>query len=426
MITDANKDIDGIEYNYLNLPTRISFGGVNMNNEIFYVYDATGNKIEKRVFTTLGGGASQTNTTQYASNGAVYKNNVLQFIPIPEGYVMPVSGDNWQYVYQYKDNVDNVRLTYSDSNNDGSINPSTEIISEKNYYPFGMLQKGYNNVITTNANSIAEKFQYTGKELQEELGLNLYDYGTRMYDPALGRFMSVDKLADHLRQINRSPYAYGWNNPVYYNDPDGNCPQCISGAIVGAVVEILSQVGSSMLLDGLSFEESLDVLDYSDIAVETGIGALSGALDGGSSKLAKFLVKKKNRKLLAKLLGVGINLTIDVINASAKNIFNAEEDVLTTDDLIEILISAGLGEFADELLPKVSTKKVDKKIDKQTKKSKNSKSKKKRKKAKKKAKKAKRVKAVIDGANSVASETATSAATTGGKKVIDETKKEEN
>ncbi len=58
MITDTNKDIDGIEYNYLNLPTRISFGGVNMNNEIFYVYDATGDKIEKRVFTTLGGRAS--------------------------------------------------------------------------------------------------------------------------------------------------------------------------------------------------------------------------------------------------------------------------------------------------------------------------------------------------------------------------------
>jgi RHS repeat-associated protein len=350
---------------------------------------------------------------------------VLQFIPHAEGYVTPeVNG--FKYVYQYKDNVDNVRLTYSDSNNDGSINPSTEIISEKNYYPFGMLQKGYNNVITSNANSVAEKFQYTGKELQEELGLNLYDYGARMYDPALGRFTSVDKLADHLRQINRSPYAYGWNNPVYYNDPDGNCPQCISGAIVGAIVEVLSQVGSSMLLDGLSFEESLEVLDYTDIGVETGIGALSGALDGGASKLAKFLVKKKNRKLLAKLLGVGIDFTVDIINSAAKNVFNAEEDVLTTDDIIEILISAGLGELADELLPKVSTKKVDKKIDKQTKKSKNSKSKKKRKKAKKKKKAAERKKAALDGVNSTASGTATSAATTGGKKVIDETKKEEN
>lgn len=119
-------------------------------------------------------------------------------------------------------------------------------------------------------------------------------------------------------------------------------------------------------------------------------------------------------------------MTVDVINASAKNIFNAEEDVLTTDDIIEILISAGLGELADELLPKVSTKKVDKKIDKQTKKADESKSKKERKKAEKKKTAAERKKAAIDGVNSTASGTATSAATTGGKKVIDETKKEEN
>ncbi len=415
MTIDRNKGISNITYNHLNLPTSVTVGGNDNLGVISYIYDATGVKLKKTV--TNG------TTTEYAGN-FIYENGKLQFMSHAEGTVSPNDVDDYSagfdYTYNYTDHLGNIRLSYT--NNNGTV----EIVKESNYYPFGLQHKGYNNVVSSNANSVASKFKYTGKELQEELGLNMYDYGARMYDPALGRFMSVDKLADHLRQINRSPYAYGWNNPVYYNDPDGNCPQCISGAIVGAVLEILSQVGSSMLLDGLSFEESLDVLDYSDIAVETGIGALSGALDGGASKLAKFLVKKKNRKLLAKLLGVGIDLTVDVINASAKNIFNAEEDVLTTDDIIDILVSAGLGELADELLPKVSTKKVDKKIDKQTKKAKNSKSKKKRKKAKKKAKKAERAKAALDGVNSAASGTATSAASTGGKKVIDETKKEEN
>lgn len=36
----------------------------------------------------------------------------------------------------------------------------------------------------------------------------------------------VDALSDHPNQIDKSPYAYGWNNPVNLTDPDGNCPVC--------------------------------------------------------------------------------------------------------------------------------------------------------------------------------------------------------
>nr|MBB6235388.1 hypothetical protein [Mucilaginibacter sp. FT3.2] len=37
----------------------------------------------------------------------------------------------------------------------------------------------------------------------------------------------MDKLADHQNQIDKSPYAYGWNNPTNLTDPDGNCPICL-------------------------------------------------------------------------------------------------------------------------------------------------------------------------------------------------------
>ncbi len=224
MTTDDNKDITGITYNHLNLPTRVFF---NANQYIDYKYDASGVKLEKRVVDF-----SNVNKTLYAGNH-IYENGDLQFFNHAEGYVKygiktssggkTAAEPSFEYVYQYKDHLGNIRLSYTDVNGDGVITASTEIIEEKNYYPFGLQHKGYNDATSSIGNSTAQKFSFVGKELNQELGLEWHDFGARNYDASLGRWMNLDPLAEQMRR--HSPYNYAFNSPIYFMDPDGMAPQ---------------------------------------------------------------------------------------------------------------------------------------------------------------------------------------------------------
>ncbi|WP_394748640.1 DUF6443 domain-containing protein [Spongiimicrobium salis] len=231
---DHNKGISGITYNHLNLPEQVTIYGNGGIGTITYVYDATGNKIQKKVSQYQGPLVPPTIETTHYAGSYIYKDNngveQLQMFSHPEGYVEPIYDINgfsgYGYAFNYTDHLGNVRLTYSDSNGNGSIDPVTEIISEKNYYPFGLQQKGYNHEVTSNANPMAERFAYNGKENNPEFGLEWYDFGARNYEASLGRWMNIDPLADQMRR--HSPYNYAFDNPIFFVDPDGMMP-CPNG-----------------------------------------------------------------------------------------------------------------------------------------------------------------------------------------------------
>uniref|UniRef100_UPI003342DC34 RHS repeat domain-containing protein n=1 Tax=Flavobacterium sp. TaxID=239 RepID=UPI003342DC34 len=235
MTADINKEIESITYNHLNLPIKINFGA---KGNIYYLYDAIGGKVKKVVEDNV---AHITTTTDYLS-GFQYLNTTLQFFPHAEGYVhytKPLAaqgGENsalgsFNYVFNYTDHLGNVRLSYA---KDPLVGNRIKILEENHYYAFGLKHKNYNveklnfeefpdtGVEIVPAPAVANasyNYKYNGKELQEELGLNMTAMDYRQYDNALGRFNSIDALAELGYSI--TPYRFAFNNPNYFMDPSG-------------------------------------------------------------------------------------------------------------------------------------------------------------------------------------------------------------
>ena len=127
----------------------------------------------------------------------------------------------------------------------------------------------------------------------------------KMYDYAIGRFWQVDPAADVAGQESWTPYQYGYNNPIRYNDPYGDCPWCI-GALIGAATDYGLQVAGN-LVEGKDLSDALIDVDGGSIALSavagaTGTGLLSkaGKVLSTGKKLTKAAQLSKNVKKGAK------------------------------------------------------------------------------------------------------------------------------
>ena len=109
-------------------------------------------------------------------------------------------------------------MTYCDEDNDGTIT-ANDVRQINHYYPFGLNMEG-----NWNGADGKNKYQYNGKEWNDDFGLGWNHHDWRFLDVAINRFVTVDPEAESGDQKSWTPYHFGFNNPIRYDDPDGRNP----------------------------------------------------------------------------------------------------------------------------------------------------------------------------------------------------------
>lgn len=227
-------------YNLLNLPKQIIWGG-SVNRKISYFYTFNGEKLRKTVED------NGTITKVDYCGPFVYETasgvRSLKYILTPHGRAVK-TGSTWDFEYNITDHLGNVRVVMHKG-----TNGLAAMLKETQYYPMGMemsqLSVGSG---TTN------KYQYNGKELQDDFGLYWYDYGARFYDPMLGRFHTVDPKATNY--YFQSPYAYAANNPIRFIDKNGENPAIPIAIGVAAVDALL--IATGIVTTGIILHKAAD------------------------------------------------------------------------------------------------------------------------------------------------------------------------
>ena len=229
---------------------RSNQGSFLYDSYILYTYNANGEKLKTAYFInqmtpavpqvgggTGGGQPQMTVTTLKYCNGLIFENNTLKQIPIEGGYVT-FNGTTPQYHFYIQDHQGNNRVVCDESGTIEQVN---------HYYPYGGL-------FGESTNDEVQRYKYNGKELDRMHGLNLYDYGARQYDAALGQFTTMDPLCEKYYHI--SPYAYCHDNPMNRIDPDGRDDLFND---VGQFVERTTNGSAVMIMCGNQYKNIAEV-----------------------------------------------------------------------------------------------------------------------------------------------------------------------
>lgn len=206
-----------------------------VTDTIRYKYDPSGNRVYKEV--SAGGVITRTWYVRDALGNvlALYSDNGTGVVTWEEqhlygssrlGYWRPlVAGTRtlstaWNEapgntLYELSNHLGNTLVVF----NGVKTNGKATVMKTMDYYPFGMLMPGKSWEISTLGKPY--RYGFNGKENDNEVKGegNQVDFGKRILDPRIGRFLSLDPLG--FETPFNSPYAYAENDPVNYEDIEG-------------------------------------------------------------------------------------------------------------------------------------------------------------------------------------------------------------
>jgi len=117
--------------------------------------------------------------------------------------------------YELTNHLGNVMAVINDRKADTTIGVNkgynAVVISATDYFPFGMA------IDSRTYTSALYRYGFNGKETDKETGEQ--DYGMRMYDPRIAKFLSIDPLSRKYPEL--SQYQFASNRPIDGKDLDG-------------------------------------------------------------------------------------------------------------------------------------------------------------------------------------------------------------
>ena len=266
------------QYNILDLPQRHTVG--NGNVVVDYRYAADGRKLQEKVTQ------SSSQTSRDYVGEFIYENGTLKKILFDGGYVDMI-GDSPVYMFFIKDHLGSVRAVVSET---GEVQHTNE------FYPYGDL---FSTAGTASSNG--NRYSFTGKELGDETGF--YDFSARFLQTSLGRFTTIDPLAEKYPSV--SPYAYCNGNPVNFVDIDGRFPFATNliGGLASVAVEYVSQV-----VDNCISNRNFDVSNFTNVDIANlGVAFVEGFVTSGTN-----IVKKATVKTIVGVSGSILSNTVDI------------------------------------------------------------------------------------------------------------------
>lgn len=156
-----------------------------------------------RNFTYLDGGYKRlSDTPKEAGQNVAHERLFEEMVVTEPGYV---------YVYLSNEETSPVDVYFDDFRVEQVKSP---VISSDDYYAGGATFNSY-----ARESTVPSQIKFQETEWQDELGLNLYDFDSRLYDPFTWRTPTLDPHAESYEQF--SPYSFLNNNPVSFIDPTG-------------------------------------------------------------------------------------------------------------------------------------------------------------------------------------------------------------